>query len=144
MKFALILIFSSGALAQTPAIADISLHDTKATVQAKLRSRATFQREEEGQQIFELHAGSIKNLIVGYDANNKVRYVTALGNHVSCEVLGPAPKTVGKPPDLIFQRTLDSFLVIAHGTNPSHLTSCSIKDPNATIPDEDDEGKSHP
>ena len=143
MKFAFILLFSIAALPQTPAIADISLHDPRATVQTKLRSRATFVREEENQQIFELHGGVIKNLIVGYDAENRVRYVTALGDGVPCEVLGDAPIIAGKPPDLTFRSTVNGFLVTSHGSSLSHFTSCSIKDPNAKPTDEDEE-KSRP
>jgi hypothetical protein len=141
MKSALLLLFSAAALAQTPAIANVALHDTKAAVQSKLKSHAIFQREEEGQQIFEFHSGAIRNLIVGYDDQNKVRYVTALGADVPCEPLGPSPKTLGRSPDLSFQRELADYLVVAHGSSVSHLNSCSLKDPHARVadPDEKDE-----
>jgi hypothetical protein len=141
MKSALLLLFSAAALAQSPAIANVALHDTKAAVQSKLKSHAIFQREEEGQQIFEFYSGAIRNLIVGYDDQNKVRYVTALGVNVPCEPLGTEPKMFGKPPDLTFQRELAGVVVIAHGASISHLTSCSLKDPLARMedPDEKDE-----
>lgn len=141
MRSAFLLLFSTAALAQVPALADISLHDTKAAVESKLKSHATFRREEEGQQIFDFHSGAIKNLIIGYDDQSKVRFVTVLGVNVPCEPLGTEPKMFGKPPDLTFQRELAGVVVIAHGSSISHLTSCSLKDPLARMedPDEKDE-----
>lgn len=137
-----LLLLCSAALAQSPAIADISLHDTKTAVQSKLKVQATLQREEEGQQVWEFHAATIKNLIIGYDAENQVRYVTAVGNDVPCELLGTTPKTLGAPPDLTFLREAPGFMAIAHGASVSHLTSCSLKDPNSRMDDDDEKPSS--
>jgi hypothetical protein len=135
----LLLVGTTAALGQQPTLADISLNDSKPAVQSKLKSRATFQREEEGQQIWELHSSAAKTLIVGFDDEGKVRYITALGTNIPCDLLGPSPQTTGKPPDLTFQRTLHPLLVIAHGSAPAHLNSCSLKNPQAKMPEEEKE-----
>lgn len=133
------LLLSASAFAQAPSLIGVSLHDTKMAVQSKLKPHATFQREEEGQQIWHMTEGPIENLIVGYDAEHRVRYVTALGTRVPCESLGATPKTTGKAPDLIFQRDLPNLLVVAHGPDLSHLASCSLKDPHSGMTDPDEE-----
>ena len=139
LKCALMVLLTGAALAQEPSILNVSLHDSKSAVQAKLKVRATFQREEEGQQVWQVRDAEIKNLIVGFDAEDRVRYITALGTNVPCRALGLSPKSRGKAPDLVFQRSLDDVLVVGHGADAKHLTSCSLKNPKAQMPDEEEE-----
>jgi hypothetical protein len=133
----ILLLLTTAVFAQEPTLAGVALNDTKPMVRSALTSVATFQREEEGQQIWEFHSGPVKTLIVGFNAEGKARYITTLGTDVPCEPLGNSPQTIGKPPDLTFQRTLNDILVIAHGSSLAHLNACSLKDPKAKMLDED-------
>lgn len=147
LKALLILCaFATAAAAQSPAILSVSLDDSRSTAEAKLKKQAKFEREEEGQQIWRLNAGDAETVIVGYDGEGKVRYVTALarsGKSVPCELLGNDMKTAGNPPDLLFQGTLTSqdeeVLVIGRGPDLHHLASCSLKNPRVRMQDPDEE-----
>lgn len=139
MKIAFLFFLSATAFAQTPSVGGISLHDTKMAVQSKLRGNANFQREEEGQQIWAFEQGAIQSLIIGFDGEGRVRFVTSLGRDVPCEPLGASPKSLGKTPELTFQREMKNLVVIAHGADLAHLHSCSLKDPHTRMADPDKE-----
>ncbi len=138
LKLVLILTaVSAPLLAQQPTLAKVSLGESRTAAHAHLKHQATFQREEEGQEIWKSNSGSTQNLIVGYNAEGEVRYITALGTDIPCDALGSSPQQTGHTPDLTFQRPEKSFVVIAHGPARDHLTSCSLKDPKSQLSDPD-------
>ncbi|ABF39203.1 hypothetical protein Acid345_0198 [Candidatus Koribacter versatilis Ellin345] len=134
---ALLVLATACALAQQPSLVKVSLGQTRSTVHAQLKDQATFDREEEGQEIWKSNSGPIQHVIIGYDAEGEVRYITAVGSDISCDALGTSPQQTGHAPDLTFQRPEKSYLVIAHGPARDHLTSCSLKNPNAQLSDPD-------
>jgi len=112
-------------------------------VHAALKNRATFEREEEGQEVWKANAGPIHHFIVGYNPEDEVRFITALGTDVPCNALGSSPKIAGNAPDITLQHAETSYLVIAHGSARDHLSSCSLKNPKAQMSDPDEERERH-
>ena len=137
MKILLLLVLTTSAVAQSPSLLSIHLRDAKSAVASRLKFQATFEGEEEGQQVWELLSGPIQHVIIGYDREDKVRYVTTVGTNVPCEPLAASPKITGKPPDVTFVSPAEGALVSAHGSDRDHLASCSIKNPQAHLLDPD-------
>ena len=128
-------------------IMGVSINDAQNDVRTALAKVAEFQREEEGQQIWAVKGDPrIQSLIVGYDADHRVRYVTAIakpGLTLLCTPLGDidTARRSGKPGNFLFTRALSEgdasnetkkeagggISVIAQGTDSTHLFSCSLK-----------------
>lgn len=152
MKFFWISLFAGGGLfawsdQPTLTLDGISLGDRQQHVVSMLRKTAQMQREEEGQQVWKLNNdSSVAFLLIGYDKDRLVRYITELahqGGSLPCKPLTDSPHKTGTEGNYVFTRDYKSqdsdMLAIAHGSDASHLSSCSIKRVGAGSEEEEEE-----
>ncbi len=103
-----------------------------------LDGKASFEKEEEGQQVWRmLHDPSTQYVIFGANRENQVRYVTTLaatdGPPMACPPLGDVSTAVktGAAGNMELRREVkqagENLTIIARGKSPEHLSSCSIK-----------------
>jgi len=160
MKWAFCLATSIGWLAalfavaraqQTPVeLFGIHVNEPEEEVRRALNGRASFEKQDEGQQVWRiLNDPSMQYVILGFDREQQVRYVTTLaatgGPPMACPPLGnvsTAAKT-GNAGSMELRRELrqpgEDVTIIAHGPSPDHLSSCSIKKQGAGIEQEEEE-----
>jgi len=138
------LLFSVAPLAAArqpaPQILGLRLGMSYDQAHARLNDIAQFKSEDEGQQVWTLtHDQRFQYLIIGFDRDRQVRYVTALarpeGKPVSYAEVGDlahATRT-GGPGNLRYTwRVRDKegrleYLVIAKGKDQRHLDRYAIK-----------------
>jgi hypothetical protein len=143
--FALSVVLSV-AIAATPGragadeIMGIALDMSKADARAHLQKLGTLEREtRKRQEVWAVKDPRVSHLIVGYDPELRVRYVTALARS------GAAPIRYDEVADPKSAERLDNqgnykliwevaersghagYLLIAHGHDPQYLDSYSIK-----------------
>ena len=129
----------------------ISLGDREQHVMPMLRKTAQMQREEEGQQVWKLNNDStVAFLLIGYDKDHRVRYITELANKggtLPCKPLTGSPQKTGATGNYTFTRDYKSqdseMLAVAHGSDAAHLSSCSIKRVGVRGEDEDESEPHH-
>jgi len=142
--FILCLLLLSGAVvAQAgvrPEIMGVALEMSHEAALARLKSIGQLEREDrKRQEVWAVKDPRISHLLVGYDAEYRVRYVTAIARST-----GPRMR-YQEVADLKSARRLNSqgnyrltwevperrgqfaFVVIAHGRDPNFLDSYSIK-----------------
>ena len=150
MKFFWIAVLASALFAQNDGSAftlhGISLGERERDVTTTLRKHAQMQREEEGQQVWKLNKdSSVAFLLIGYARDRRVRYITELppqGSSLACKPLTDSPHKTGTNGNYTFTRDYKSkdseTLAVAHGSDASHLSSCSIKRVGVRGDEEDD------
>ena len=123
-----------------PEILGVRLAMPYTAAHAQLVKLGQLQKEEEGQQVWRLLGNEhYAHLIVGFDGENRVRYVTALAEAnatpVKYEDVGDLTKATrtGQPGNLTFTwKSRDrkgnfEYLAIAKGKDANKLSSFSVK-----------------
>ena len=113
---------------------------TYAEAREQLRKIGQFKNQEEGQEVWTLRDDQhYRILIVGFDRERRVRYVTVLANPkgeaVDYGALGDVRSATssGGPGNLVFswknedRRNHFEYLAIAKGSDPHRLLSYSVK-----------------
>jgi len=147
------LLLCAAAPKQSPSIKGVSIGDTENATKQSLLKSASFVREEEGQQVWKLNNDpDAEFLLIGYDADHHVRYVTAVakpGSTLKCEILGDArqPDKQGKSGTLQFTHPIgdpdDHIIAVARGESRDKLRLCSLKRLGAKSAEEDEEEHEH-
>ena len=144
VKLGLVLLFVSAAsVVQAkvkPEIMGISLEMGRETAQARLKALGQLEKEDRRrQEVWALKDPRISHLLVGYDADNRVRYVTAIARadgprirYQEIAELNTAQRTNNQSNyrftwEIPERRGQFAFVVIAHGRDPNFLDSYSIK-----------------
>lgn len=128
-------------------ILGIQLNITKDEARKRLEKIGSFVREEEHQEVWQVRDESFSHLIVGFDKEEKVRYVTAVAREdkkakrVEYEKIGELKKArqSGDPKIKNFNYQWDvpagkerpHMLVLAIGRDPKFLTTFSLKNLDA-------------
>lgn len=138
------LLIPAPAEAKTPAanILGVSLEMTKSDVHAVLGRIGSLDREErKSQEIWHVRSDRFQSVILGYDKDGRVRYVTAVsrpdGRRMRYSDAGPTAAAqhhvAGKTHTYTWNvqpRGGEPFLVIAIGRDPRYLRYYSLKRPN--------------
>ena len=135
-----------------PEILGIGLGMTYQEAHAKLTRIGEFKNQDEDQEVWTLHSDPhYQTLIVGFDRERRVRYVTALANPrgeaVDYSDLGDVRTATssGGPGNLVFtwksqnQKKHIDYLAIARGSDPHRLLSYSVKRLGVKTEDPDQE-----
>lgn len=122
----------------------------EAKARAQLAKIGQLQKEDEGQEVWRLLGDkNYAHLIVGFDKEKRVRYVTALaestGTPVKYTDLGDLSKATrsGQPGNLTYtwkgrdEKDKFEYLAIAKGKDANQLSSFSVKRPGARGEEED-------
>ena len=136
----------NGALAQLPErqILGIRLRMTEQSVHERLKAMGTLLRKEEKrQEVWQIRDASFSHLIVGFNKENRLRYVTAVSREdkdakrVSYDQIGDLKqaKQAGDPKinnfnyqwDLAADKINPHMQAIAIGRNPKLLTTYTLK-----------------
>jgi hypothetical protein len=131
---------SVAATTAKPEIMGISLGMSRADARARLQSLGKLEREtRKRQEVWTIKDARISHLLVGYDPEMRVRYVTALARSDGPRIrydevadLKNAERAQNQGNDkLTWQIRARSghstYLLIAHGHDPQYLESYSIK-----------------
>lgn len=149
------LFLSAGLLALLPGHGDaaelkgVRLEMAKKQVHAVLSHVADYKSQDENQEVWMFRNDrSVRTLIVGYAADDRVRYVTELalkqGKALACKPLGDIKnaQVVGAAGNYIYTRSWkehrDQFAAVAR-SEAGHLTSCSVKKVGVGIESEEAE-----
>jgi hypothetical protein len=123
-----------------PEIMGISLEMGREAAQARLKGLGQLEKEDrKRQEVWAIKDPRISHLLVGYDAGNRVRYVTAIARtdgprirYQEIAELKSAQRTNYQGNyrftwEIPERRGQFAFVVIAHGRDPNFLDSYSIK-----------------
>jgi len=123
-----------------PEILGISLGMNRAEAQARLRSIGQLEKEDrKRQEVWTLKDPRFSHLLVGYDADYRVRYVTAIartdGPRIRYQEIASLKnaRRLSNQGNYKFtweveaQRGHTGYLIIAHGRDPQFLDSYSVK-----------------
>ena len=144
LSLCLLLAFSTFASAAQaklrPEIMGISLDMSRADAHARLSSIGQLQKEDRGrQEVWVVKGLRVSHLLVGYDADYRVRYVTAIartdGPRIRYQdIANPEhAQRVSNPGNYKFTWEVEGkrghfgYFVIAHGRDPQFLESYSVK-----------------
>ncbi len=148
----------NGALARLPErqILGIRLRMTEQSVHERLKAIGTLVRKEEKrQEVWQIRNASFSHLIVGFNKENRLRYVTAVSREdkdakrVSYDQIGDLKqaKQAGDPRinnfnyqwDLAADKTNSHMQAIAMGRDPKLLTTYTLKslEENSTADEND-------
>jgi len=135
-----------------PEILGIRLGIAYRQAHAKLMQIGEFKNQDEGQEVWALRSDPhYKVLIVGFDRERRVRYVTVLadpkGRAVDYSDLGDVRSATssGQPGNLVFtwksqdQKNHIEYLAIGKGSDPHRLVSFSVKRMGVKTEDPDKE-----
>jgi len=123
-----------------PEIMGISLEMGREAAQTRLKALGHLEKEDrKRQEVWAIKDPRISHLLVGYDAENRVRYVTAIartaGRRIRYQEIAEL-KTAQRSNyqgnyrftwEIPERRGQFAFVVIAHGRDPNFLDSYSIK-----------------
>jgi hypothetical protein len=139
----LFLVFvAAGVAAATPKseIMGISLGMNRADARARLQSMGTLEREtRKRQEVWAIKDERISHLLVGYDPEMRVRYVTAIartgGPRIRYDEVADLKSAERAQNQGNYKLTWQvaarsghgAYLLIAHGHDPQFLESYSIK-----------------
>jgi hypothetical protein len=120
--------------------------ERKASVHTKLAAVGTLQREESNrQEVWEVRDPRYRGAIVGYDAEWRVRFITAVAREDGtpvryAEVLDVASAThrvTGTTHNYRWQPRGSELIVIAIGNDPERLTYLTLTKPNEPEAEDD-------
>ena len=133
-------ILASAATARPrPEIMGISLDMSRDDVRGRLQSIGSLEREvRKRQEVWAVKDSRISHLLVGYDADYRVRYVTALvrtdGPRIRYQEVVDlkSAQSSNTPGNNRFTWKIEegrgkAFIVIARGRDPQYLDSYSVK-----------------
>ena len=123
-----------------PEIMGISLDMSRAAAQARLHSIGQLQKEDrKRQEVWLVNDARVSHLLVGYDADYRVRYVTAIartgGPRIRYQEIASlnGAQRVSNQGNYKFTWEVEArrghfgYFVIAHGRDPRYLDSYSVK-----------------
>lgn len=123
-----------------PEIMGISLDMSKKDARARLQLIGSLQREtRKRQEVWAIKDARISHLLVGYDPDMRVRYVTAIaradGPHIRYEDVAEVKSAQRQQNQGNYKLTWQiaarsghsGYLLIAHGRDPQYLESYSVK-----------------
>jgi hypothetical protein len=123
-----------------PEIMGISLEMSREAAQARLKSLGQLEKEDrKRQEVWAIKDPRISHLLVGYDDENRVRYVTAIARtdgprmrYQEIANLRTAQRNSSQGNyrftwEVPARRGQFAFVMIAHGRDPNYLDSYSIK-----------------
>ena len=145
-KLALVLSLALGvsaivfAATPQPQIMGISLGMSRTDARARLQSIGSLDREtRKRQEIWTIKDGAVSHLLVGYDAEFRVRYVTAIartgGPRIRYADVADVKSAQREQNQGNYKLTWQvaarsghsPYLLIAHGHDPQYLESYSVK-----------------
>lgn len=134
------VLVSAAPARPRPEIMGISLDMKRDAALARLKSIGNLEREaRKGQEVWAVKDSRISHLLVGYDADNRVRYVTAIartdGPRIRYhEVADPKSAQRSETPgnhkftwEIEERRGRSAFILIARGHDAQYLDSYSVK-----------------
>jgi hypothetical protein len=143
---AILLLLAIGVLASAasarprPEIMGISLDMSRDDARARLRSIGSLEREErKRQEVWAVKDPRISHLLIGFDADYHVRYVTAIaradGPRIRYQEIADlkSAQSSNAPGNHKFTWEVEShrgkaaFIIIARGHDPQYLDSYSVK-----------------
>lgn len=142
LSLIVLLGVSASVIAATPRpeIMGISLGMTRADARARLQSLGTLEREtRKRQEIWAIKDARISHLLVGYDPDLRVRYVTAIargaGSRIRYEDVADLKGAQRLENQGNYKLTWQvgarsghpAYVLIAHGRDPRYLESYSVK-----------------
>jgi len=146
LRHCLVLIVALGVVvsvtAATPRdeIMGIALGMSKANARARLQALGTLEREtRKRQEVWIIKDPRVSHLLVGYDADSRVRYVTAVARTGGARIRYDEVAELKSAQRLTNQGNYKltwevaarsghaAYLLIAHGHDPQYLDSYSIK-----------------
>jgi hypothetical protein len=123
-----------------PEIMGISLEMNRDNARARLKSIGSLEKEDrKRQEVWAVKDSRISHLLVGYDADNRVRYVTAIartdGPKIRYQEIADlksakSSHTSGNHKftwEIEERRGKEAFILIARGHDPKYLDSYSVK-----------------
>jgi hypothetical protein len=129
-----------GAPKLRPEIMGVSLDMSRAEVQAHLKSIGQLEKEDrKRQEVWALKDARVSHLLVGYDADYRVRYVTAIaradGPRIRYQEIADlkTARRLSNQNNYRFTWEVEArsghsgYFVIAHGRDPQYLESYSVK-----------------
>jgi hypothetical protein len=144
MSLCFLLVASSLATAAPaklrPEIMGVSLDMSRAEVKARLQSLGQLEKEDrKRQEVWALKDARVSHLLVGYDADYRVRYVTAIaradGPRIRYQEIADVKnaRRLSNQGNYRFTWEVEprsghsGYFVIAHGRDPQYLESYSVK-----------------
>jgi hypothetical protein len=134
------ILVSAATARPRPEIMGISLDMGRDNVHARLKSIGSLEREDrKRQEVWIVKDPRISHLLVGYDADYRVRYVTAIarmdGPRIRYQEIADlkSAQSSNTPGNHKFiweieaGRGRESFILIARGHDPQYLDSYSVK-----------------
>jgi len=149
LSLSLCLLFAVGILASAapvsagkprPEIMGVALDMSRDAARARLQSIGSLEREERKlQEVWAVKDARISHLLIGYDADYRVRYVTAIartdGPRIRYQELADlksAQRAVAQGNhkftwEIAARRGQMAYILIARGHDPQYLDSYSVK-----------------
>jgi len=134
------VLVSAAPARPRPQIMGISLEMSRDDARARLKSIGSLEKEDrKRQEVWAVKDPRISHLLVGYDADYRVRYVTAIartdGPKIRYQEVADtksAQRTVVQGNhkftwEIEGRRGHDAFILIARGHDPQYLDSYSVK-----------------
>ncbi len=134
------VLVSAAAARPRPEIMGISLEMNRDNARARLKSIGSLEKEDrKRQEVWAVKDSRISHLLVGYDADNRVRYVTAIartdGPKIRYQEIADlksakSSHTSGNHKftwEIEERRGKEAFILIARGHDPKYLDSYSVK-----------------
>ena len=134
------VLVSAATARPRPEIMGISLDMSRDDARARLKSIGSLEKEDrKRQEVWSVKDPRISHLLVGYDADYRVRYVTAIarsdGPRIRYQEIADlksaqSSNTAGNHKftwEIEARRGRESFILIARGHDPQYLDSYSVK-----------------
>ena len=134
------VLVSAATARPRPQIMGISLEMTRDDARARLKSIGSLEKEDrKRQEVWAVKDPRISHLLIGYDADYRVRYVTAIARADGPRIryqevadLKSAQRTVVQSNhkytwEVESGRGQPAFIIIARGHDPQYLDSYSVK-----------------
>ena len=134
------VLVSAATARPRPEIMGISLEMSRDDARARLKSLGSLEREDrKRQEVWTVKDPRISHLLVGYDAENRVRYVTAIARTDGPKIryqeiadLKSAQRSNAQGNhkftwEIESHRGEEAFIIIARGRDPQYLDSYSVK-----------------
>lgn len=137
---ALVAVAGAAQAKVRPEIMGISLEMSRETAQARLKAIGQLEKEDrKRQEVWAIKDPRVSHLLVGYDAEYRVRYVTAIARtdgprirYAEVADLKTAQRLNNQGNyrftwEVPARRGQFAFVMIAHGRDPQYLDSYSVK-----------------
>ena len=140
LMFVIGVLVSAATARPRPEIMGISLEMSRDDARARLKSLGNLEKEDrKRQEVWTVKDPRISHLLVGYDAENRVRYVTAIARTDGPKIryqeiadLKSAQRSNAQGNhkftwEIESHRGKEAFIIIARGHDPQYLDSYSVK-----------------